>query len=60
MKLQHLPDPARIRREGRLVFQQKVHSNAGRTAVVPFSQATQAIYFVVVDAHMTDRLVPIR
>ena len=46
--------------QGRLVLEQAVQSQAGRTNAVPLREAGASIYLVVVDNQRTGRLVPIR
>ena len=46
--------------QGRLVLEQAVQSQAGRTNAVPLREAGASLYLVVVDNQRTGRLVPIR
>jgi hypothetical protein len=46
--------------QGRLVLQQAVRSNAGRSEAVLLRDRSAALYLLVVDNQCTGRLVPIR
>ena len=46
--------------QGRLVLEREVRSAAGRSASIPFTEHSMAVYIAVVDGHLADRFIPVR
>ncbi|MBK7248670.1 MAG: hypothetical protein IPI05_13550 [Flavobacteriales bacterium] len=46
--------------QGRLVLEREVRSAAGRSASIPFTGHSMAVYVAVVDGQQADRFIPVR